>query len=370
MVFYIKLSEFCNIGCDHCFLPRNVREDKTVMSKEVLNRSLTELASICEHEGYKEVCVVWHGGEPLLNNISFFEEQVVYVQAFFSKLGIDVFNSLQTSLIPLNIDWIGVIKNHFEGNIGVSVDFATRKINGDSEKYLRVMDKRLRLCKDEGLSVSSNTVITRRDLNAHKDMLQWFIERGIWWFDFSRYNDFCNNSLLKPTNREYSIFLSDVLDLLIEMDAGGLKTPYIDTLVAAINVSISKQSAGTWGGGCIKTSYVVTPKGVTNFCPDRISHEDSYSSEREFSKSKFLMRAYGDYIYRSSDLVCRGCEYLSACKTGCPIESNSVIENGDCSGYKALLDYINKLYKSSDVAKSYIDKVISFERLTIVDCQD
>ena len=68
----VKVTNDCNFSCKYCFLEKNVPKHK-IISKEIIRRLFEQLQNNLET---KEITVIWHGGEPLLAGINFFEEMM------------------------------------------------------------------------------------------------------------------------------------------------------------------------------------------------------------------------------------------------------------------------------------------------------
>ncbi|MGR5365681.1 radical SAM protein [Photobacterium damselae] len=359
IVAYIKISDFCNIGCSHCYLPQGVRNNKTVMSVAVLSNTIVDLKRLCAARGAKKLNVIWHGGEPLLLDPSLVVDYMEIIKGAFATSDTEVSFSIQTSLIPLNNIWIDVIKNYFNSSVSTSVDFSSRTINGSPEKYMSVLDKRLETCKKNEIDVAANVVVSKSELGMASRLIQWFVDRDIMTVEFSRFNAYSEVYREQPTNREHSIFLSDVIDAMVDRVKRGLDCPQIPSIDNAVLVALKGESSGVWGGRCLTGNYVVNPDGKTHNCPDRISFDSSLSEKSAFSESLAAAKIAVEYSERSQSAMCSECEYRSACRGGCPIEKNNILENGDCSGFKTLLNYIKRLYENDDVARMCMDMVIN-----------
>ena len=362
MVVYLKLSDFCNIGCSHCYLPVRNRENKMVMNITILHKAIADLKMMCMKGGFKHLVIVLHGGEPMLVDHKIVVEYIKIIKKAFGSGSIKVEFSIQTSLIPLNKAWINVIKEYFGSNVCVSVDFSARTISGSVERYMSALKKRIALCKSEGIFISANVVVCKDTLGRASEIVDWFIEHEILDVDFSRYNSYGKNDLNQPTNREHSLFLSDLMDDSISRFLKGGVVPLIQTINCAVMVAIKGVGGGTWGAGCLSGSYVINPDGTTNSCPDRISYEQSFTDGGvPFTQSIYRAKTIIEGAQRSSSRVCSGCEYVSVCKGGCPIEHNDPLKNGDCAGFRALLDYTRKLYDEDGGARLCMDMVIDYE---------
>lgn len=96
---YLKPTNYCNVGCDFCYLPEEVRSNKSRMTPETLEHSLQLIRDLAAREGHDRVSILYHGGEPLtLASEVLFEFSDVVRKGL---VGLEIQESIQTSLIPL-----------------------------------------------------------------------------------------------------------------------------------------------------------------------------------------------------------------------------------------------------------------------------
>jgi len=89
----------CNLDCNYCFYNKQNREKK-IMSLEVLEIVIKE---VCEHNK-GDIIFIWHGGEPLLAGLEFYEK-VIVLQQRFKKPYQKVFNGLVTNATLIDKKW-------------------------------------------------------------------------------------------------------------------------------------------------------------------------------------------------------------------------------------------------------------------------
>ena len=133
LLAYMKPTNYCNVGCDHCYLPLAVRANKNLMSMETLEDAAILLKDMSNrYPGrVEDVQILWHGGEPLTVPMEW------YVKAG-NILDIHLPNrveAIQTSLIPLTERHIEFIQDRLDWQIGTSIDFSQRKIKGSVDNF-------------------------------------------------------------------------------------------------------------------------------------------------------------------------------------------------------------------------------------------
>ena len=115
----------CNLRCEYCYY---LGKEKTLaspaaggvgalMSDEVLERYIQQVIAI--HGQQAEIEFAWHGGEPTMCGIPFFEKAMQLQQ----KYGADrrILNTLQTNGTLLTDDWCRFFRDH-DFRIGLSID--------------------------------------------------------------------------------------------------------------------------------------------------------------------------------------------------------------------------------------------------------
>ena len=110
----------CNLRCDYCYYLEKqllyANEGRQMLSDELLERFIREYI---ESQTTPEVLFTWHGGEPLVRPLAFYEK-VVRLQQRYAR-GRRIANSLQTNGTLINDDWAQFF--HDQGwLIGVSLD--------------------------------------------------------------------------------------------------------------------------------------------------------------------------------------------------------------------------------------------------------
>jgi sulfatase maturation enzyme AslB (radical SAM superfamily) len=120
VIAYLKPSDYCNVGCDHCYLPAAVRASKFRMSEETLQESLKTVEKMVASQNAPGALIIWHGGEPLALPQDYFHHICAAARAHLPG----AIQSVQTSLIPYKHSWAPLIAEYLDHQIGTSVDFS------------------------------------------------------------------------------------------------------------------------------------------------------------------------------------------------------------------------------------------------------
>jgi uncharacterized protein len=104
----------CNLRCDYCFFLEH--SQKKVISLELLESFFEQYFQMFSGE----INFVWHGGEPLLAGIDFYQI-AISLQRHFKKNGDKIRNSIQTNATLITENWCEFFKEH-KFAVGVSLD--------------------------------------------------------------------------------------------------------------------------------------------------------------------------------------------------------------------------------------------------------
>lgn len=110
----------CNLSCSYCYYLEKQKlytgTGSRLMSDEVLE---TYIRDYIQLQAAPEVCFTWHGGEPLLRPLSFYQH-ASKLQAYYAE-GKSILNCLQTNGLLLTPEWCRFL--HDEGwLVGISID--------------------------------------------------------------------------------------------------------------------------------------------------------------------------------------------------------------------------------------------------------
>lgn len=353
LTVYFKPTNYCHVGCDHCYLPEETRADRSKMSMDKVKVVANFLAEATQKWRDKEIYLIWHGGEPLVLPPDYFYK----AGEIFDEIIPGHKEGIQTSLMPYSNKYNKLIKDRFGGGIGTSVDFDARTIKGSSDDYQKKWMKKVNLAREHGHSLGLLITPARGDLGKAKERIDWLVDRNFDYFNFERYNSFGQTLSQKPTNKEHSDFLKDVFDALLDRIEQNGYAPMVPVIVAALGGILNGMPGDRWGGNCQHDFIVIEPDGSLNNCPDKALFESPYSNINDglqsfqnspIRKKWIRIQAVGHRINE-----CASCENNTWCKSGCPITPNAD-PHGDeteCSGYKTFISYIREKLKNEQILK-------------------
>lgn len=388
------IGSACNLRCEYCYYlgkdslspcPSPKREgSRGIMSDEVLERYVQQVIAI--HGRRAEIEFAWHGGEPTLAGIPFFEKAVQLQQKYGA--GRRILNTLQTNGTLLSDDWCRFFRDHLF-RIGISIDGPEhlhniyRKDAYGEGTFARTMHG-LEMLQKHG--VEFNTLTTVNAANAtHATEVYDFLHR---FSDFMQFLPVVEslpkvidngNVALPPglytTERigqlapfsvpaeAYGKFLCTILDQWMKKDVG---RKFVQVIEAAIG-NLTRRPAGL----CVHEAVcghcgVIEKNGDLFRCDRYVFPEYRIGNIMDASLHDMMQtnRRFGEYKLDSLPTQCLYCDVADLCFGGCPKDrllerltlgstaaspigaptGGAVVERRNylCPGYKMFFQYVRQ----------------------------
>lgn len=175
----VKPTHLCNLSCTYCYND-DVREP--VMSPATLERVVAQTFSYASHHAPQRlVSFIWHGGEPTLPGVKFYE-RVAALQAEHGE-GVTYNNSLQTNGTLLDDRWLEFLRQH-RYTVSISIDGPAelhdryrvdRKGRGSFARVQRGIDA----VKDAGIPLGVCVVISRANIDHVEEIYDFLAAQGL-----------------------------------------------------------------------------------------------------------------------------------------------------------------------------------------------
>lgn len=347
----MKVTNRCNLACRYCYVEDNSSND---MSKEVLERALEQIAEVNNNCSSS---IIWHGGEPLILGLDFFEE-AVYVQHWLKKKkSANFFNSVQTNGTLVN-DSVIEFCLKYDFGIGFSLDgpkniHGKTRVRADGTNSFQEAFNGLLLAKEAGLSSGAIVVVNKHTLSCLDEIYGFFRDNKLSMKLNPLIYSGCakqNIDTLGITPEEYAKAMVYLFDKYIG-DSGFVRNidPF-DVILGNVATNTSRGCC-TFGRNCQDHFVSISPigdvypcgrfDGLPDFNMGNIMTEHlSQILESELKKS-FLSRG------AENIKACRGCEFVNVCNAGCM--NNGYMVKGDfldkdyyCEGYKIIFAHIQQ----------------------------
>jgi uncharacterized protein len=147
--------------------------------------SIPEIDAFFKHvaqfyaEAPQKMDFVWHGGEPLLQDISYYNSIFELQHRYFDPVNIPFKNSIQTNLTLLNDEKTLFLRDNFE-NIGVSVDlFGDLRVTAGGRPSQPIVLENMQRLIDSGIRFGCITVLSGHTASKVESIFEFYYELGI-----------------------------------------------------------------------------------------------------------------------------------------------------------------------------------------------
>ena len=359
----------CNLDCDYCYYLGKAElygNHQPKMSDELLERYISQYIEAVQ---VPVVTFCWHGGEPLLAGLEFFEKAVALQNKYRGNKQIE--NSLQTNGLLLTPEWCDFFrKNNFL--IGISLDGpkdihdAYRHDRGGHPTFDRVI-RAVEMMAIHGVEYNTLSTINDRCAGQGKRVYEFMrsVSRFMQFLPVVEMVEGANRqkvskraAIVPPgtsgaqvapwsiTPKAFGRFMCDIFDEWVIRDVGERFVQLFDiTLAQWCGVQPSLCSfCPTCGDG-----LVVEHNGDVYMCdhfvyPEYCLGNIGKAHLKDLQRNPALFR-FGIEKRNSLPSDCRKCEYLFACRGECPKHRFATTRrcesglNTLCEGYKLFFSY-------------------------------
>jgi len=354
----------CNLNCSYCYYLEKARLYENRKSLQMSDETLEKfIESYIQAQPVSEVLFTWHGGEPLLRDISFYRK-VITLQKKYGR-GRNIDNTLQTNGTLLNSEWCKFFKdNNFL--IGISIDGPEhchdiyRKNKGGNTSFKQVM-KGIELLQKYEVNFNTLSVINNYNVDYPIEIYNFFKEIGSEYMQFSPIVEQLSKTrpdglnLLTPTGsddavlaswtveaKKFGQFYISIFDEWVKKDVGKY---YVQLFDAALSGTIGQQPGVCIFGETCGHATVMEFNGDMYACDHYVFPEYKIGNikthsiyEMVFSQKQLRFGADKSDTLPSK---CIECEFKKICNGECPKNRIINTENGEpglnylCEGYYA-----------------------------------
>lgn len=316
----IKTTNNCNLRCKYCY------NGDTHFVKEFLDiASVRRLFEILAAD-FREISVVWHGGEPMSCGLDFFRQVVEIENQLKSYKGntITFTNSIQTNGTLIDEEWIAFFKKH-KFKVGISFDGIR------NEQYRQMTDKVLesmQLMKKNGMGVSCLAVVADDDYDMVENY-KYFAAQGI-PVEFSYLFMEGSATKLKPLSAEsYVRKYKELIDYWFD-DQNGVGIRLIESYVA---MALGSYFRICGNSSCHGKYLSIWPNGDIYNCARASMSAYPFGNVRSISSYSDILKSNG-----FAELLKGSIARRSACQEGCPYFAECAGGCADCAISEGQLD--------------------------------
>lgn len=330
MIVIIKPTTACNGTCLYCSTESGLT-GKPFMPKENLRSLFAPFGAWLRKDSSRSLDLIWHGGEPLMCGLDFYDTVIAEQDRMFKKEMGRVRNHLQSNLTLITEEWIPRIEKLFAGGIGSSFEIV-KGIRGTSngasltDKWLSAIG----LLHDHSLSTGVLYIVHKRSLGLARDLYNFF--RSLPQLSAVRFNPLYyegrgrseQSRPLQITADEYGRFLVDLWKVW-RKDGLNLDVAPLGEWARAWLGDPSSLCCDS-GGRCHETHLGVGPDGSVYGCGRALeSHLYKYGNIFDDDLNQILrhpMRTrLASRASRLQEGPCRDCPYWGICHGGCPVDA-------------------------------------------------
>jgi uncharacterized protein len=162
--FVMKISKYCNLRCSYCY-EFNELGNRQRMSLNLIADIFQNIARHVIPRQYESVSFVWHGGEPFLVPLDYYESIGRLQREFFGDK-IAVWNVAQTNLTVMTDRHMEFLKTQrFFRSIGISFDvYGDQRVDAQGRLKTDVVLQNLQKLIDKRIGFGAIAVLARNTL--------------------------------------------------------------------------------------------------------------------------------------------------------------------------------------------------------------
>lgn len=329
-VVIAKPTRVCNADCSYCSSPPLEEQGSNWEPEWNLEKFKKYFDKVYPHM-INGAYWIWHGGEPMLMGVKFYEQAHAYAQEQMEKTGRYIHFSMQSNLLGYNKKWYSVFSDIFGGSLSTSFDpdETQRSIKGNTEVYSRTFKRVLNDIIEDGFRPMVIGVYTEETAHMMHKMYDWSLSYGEKAFPL-RFN-YCHptgrlesqgeaispitygNTLLELYNR----WIKDVPDFTI--------TP-LDQMFKKV-IGIDGEGHCPWTRRCGGRFIEIEPEGDIYNCADFADLGKKYcfgNLNDDTTLEQMLNTRPALQIRRRVTQLpasCQSCEHFNDCEGGCMRDS-------------------------------------------------
>lgn len=354
------VSSACNLRCAYCYYAGKealLHQGNGRMSHEVLEAFIRQ--NLAMHGRDAVVEFAWHGGEPTLAGLPFYEEAVRLEQKYGA--GRRIVNTLQTNATLLTDEWCRFFRQH-AFHIGVSIDGPEELHNAyrkgaDGTGAFEATMRGIRLLWQHGVPFATLTTVNR--VNMEHPLKVYRFLRGL--SDYLQFlpvvealpgtlEEEAGQHLATPpgihalglvhpvapfsvTPAGYGDFLCAIWEAWLGQDAGRVHVQLFDVALGHLQglpSTLCVHDPLCGHSGCVEANGDVYACDRYAFPEYRLGSLLRTPLEELMEKN----RSFGMHKTCSLPQDCLDCPYVRLCFGGCPKDRLSHRKNYLCEGYR------------------------------------
>ncbi|MFA0413351.1 anaerobic sulfatase maturase [Vibrio renipiscarius] len=354
-LFFKPLGSQCNLDCRYCYYwNKHDATHQAHIDHKLLDRAIDQHIA-AQPVSDRPIDFIWHGGEPLLAGLAFYQSVVERQSHFISTLPHKplVKNTIQTNGSLISQQWAKFFADH-HFMVGISIDGpehihdlcrVDKKGNSTFSRTLRGIDHLRR----NGVEFNTLSVINNQNYHCGQEIYQFLKQNGSGYMQFQPcldheldQRDERNWSL---TGEQWGAFLCAVFDQWCANDVGKVYVQFFENCLMILmgypsqichhSAECGQQLAIEKDGAIYSCDHYVYPDYQLGKLGEDVSEDASLQS---LANSQ-TQRRFGADKQKTLSQQCQQCDFLPLCQGGCP-KYRLVPHPGDeqhnalCAGYQ------------------------------------
>lgn len=348
----------CNLSCSYCYT-KGINDHRSENFKIMSNSTLGRVINFfCSEREYTEF--IWHGGEPLLAGLNFYEEAIRYQLPWIRK-GKKIANSIQSNGTLLDEKWVDFFRtNNFR--VGVSIDGIPehhnemRKYKDGTGSFNDVM-MGIKLLQEADIFSGIICCVNTYNHRFPIETLNFFVSNGIKKLKFNRIRGKLNKVRVPDGSisfEKYVTFLLSVLDYWIKIDDTELEIRELQCIIELMLGGITRDCVIS--GECHKYCTVYSDGSIYS-CDSFPKREDlRFGTVIDTPEEIKTSITFQKFLTLSNAMrnQCDTCEWYNICRGGCLQDwhldtSDNSYKNTYCKDQKKLFEAIRLILTAYDL---------------------
>lgn len=356
----------CNLQCTYCYYleKKHLYEEGSpmLMSDEILERFIKQYM---EAQTQTDVLFTWHGGEPLLRPIAFYEK-AMRLQQHYGR-GFRICNSIQTNGTLLNDEWCRFFRDN-GWLVGISIDgpqpfHDAYRLSRNGQPSFREVIRGIELLNRYGVEWNAMAVVSSSNVGHPLEFYRFFRDIGCRYLQFTpiverRKAHADGRQLASPAESGLALteesvspeawgrFLCAIFSEWVRRDVGRIFVELFDCTLA--NWCGLSPGICTFARDCGHAG-VMEHNGDVYSCDHFVFPQYKLGNIREHTLFELLhgprQLAFSRMKSASLPRQCRECRFRFACQGECPKNRFCLTADGEpglnylCEGYRAFFEH-------------------------------
>lgn len=350
----IKVTDSCNFNCHFCYYAQkqfNENMSKKIMPIGLLKKIIREICELNIENGNNICHVIFHGGEPMLAGLQYFEDVIRYEKQLNEEYPEIAFkNSIQTNGFLINVEWADFFQKYDFG-VSVSIDGDTdlnfHKLRLDNLNSDKLVLNKLKLLIERDIALTIMSVITNSHIGNEERLYNFYKKNNIHNVAFCFCYNKDSNDSVDPI--KLGEFLKKFFDLY-----------YYGTYNLRVRdyESIFCKLIGKTNGLCLYSDRqdcgdfpTIDSAGNVYFCDVATEKDKSLGNvNNQTLKEIFNTEKFIEEKNKSQKILndnCQQCDMKDYCGKICYrtdiIDESNKYTNYFCETYKIIIEYVKEI---------------------------